>query len=167
MWVKDYMFKKVNTASPECSVKDAVCMMVEKRTNSLIVIDEEGKPMGTVSSYTLIKEVVPAYLKGDPVFSNFGAEGTFDKYAEKVQDKKLKDIMHTDIHILNEKDAMIEAASYSIHADRRLLPVVNDEGKLIGVITRTCIKNALYNVLFKDNPMDAKDGGLCNCHLRE
>jgi predicted transcriptional regulator len=167
MWVKDYMFKTVNTISPECTLKEAVCMMVKRRTNSLVVVDEDGKPIGTVSSYTLVKEVVPAYLQGDPVFSNFGAEGTFDKYAEKVQGKKIKDVMHKEIHVLDEKDAMIEAASYSIHADRRLLPVANKEGKLIGVITRTCIKNALYNVLFKDDPLDPKDGGLCDCHLRE
>ena len=137
--------------------------MVDERTNSLIVIDHESKPIGTLSSYTLVREVVPAYLKDDPMFSQFGKEGTFDKYAEKMKDKKVKDLMHTDFHVLSEDDAMIEAASYSIKASRRILPVVDKDGKLVGATTRTCIKNALYNALYKDSMIEPKNGGCGDC----
>jgi len=147
MWVKDYMSREFCVTSPDKTIKDAVKLMVEKKTNSLVVEDEQGKPIGIISSYTLIKEVVPAYLKGDPVYSNFGAEGTFDKYAEKIKNKTVGEIMNRDFHALNENDAMIEAASYAVEASRRMLPVVNEEGKVIGVINRTSIKNALYDAI--------------------
>lgn len=159
MKVKDYMFKKVCTIKADETISDAVEKMVKKGTNSLIVIDEDSKPVGILSSYTLIREVVPAYLKDDPIFSNYGAEGTFDKYAEKTRDKKIEEVMHTDFHVLKEEDAMIEAASYSLQVSRRIMPVVDNEGRLIGAITRTCIKNALYNVLFKDKQIDPRNGG--------
>ncbi|MFH1661630.1 MAG: CBS domain-containing protein [Candidatus Falkowbacteria bacterium] len=159
MWVKDYMFNKISTVSKDVNIKEAVKEMVDEKTNSLIVVDKNLKPIGILSSYTLIRNVVPAYLKDDPIFSNFGAEGTFDRYAEKMKNKKVKDIMHTDFHILSKEDTMIEAASYSIKASRRILPVVCKDGKLIGAITRTCIKNALYNALYKDNQINPKNGG--------
>src|SRR3989339_1225601 len=149
MLVKDYMFTEVCTASPDLTIKEAVKLMVEKKTNSLIVVDDQNKPIGTLSPYTLIREVVPAYLKDDPMFSQFDAESTFDKYAEKVKDKKIGEFMHADFHALSDKDAMIEAASYSINVSRRIFPVVNEKGILTGAITRTCIKNALYNVLHR------------------
>ena len=161
MWVKDYMFTEVCTVSPEMTIEEAVKFMVNNKTNSLIVVDGEHKPIGTLSSYTLIKDVVPAYLKDDPMFSQFGAEGTFDKYAKKSKDKKIKDLMHTDFHVISENDAMIEAASYSIAASRRIMPVVDQSGKLIGAITRTCIKNALHNALYKNSQIDPKNGGCC------
>ena len=162
MLVKDYMFTEVCTASPDQTIAEAIKKMVENNTNSLIVVDEDNKPVGTISSYTLNRDVVPSYLKDDPIFSQYGAEGTFDKYAEKFKDHKIGDLMHTDFHKISEKDAMIEAASYSIEAARRILPVVNKEGKLIGAITRTCIKNALYNAIYKDKKIDPKNGG-CSC----
>lgn len=167
MWVKDYMFTDVWTITKEKTLKEAVKLMVENKTNSLIVVDEDYKPVGTLSSHSLIKEVVPAYLKDDPMFSQFGREGTFDKYAEKFQDKKIEEIMHGDIHKLAEDDAMIEAASYAVKSDRRLWPVIDKDGKLIGATTRTCIKNALYNALYKDEKINPKNGGCCSCGKEE
>ena len=148
MWAKDYMFTGVQTITGEETAAAAVKKMVEAKTNSLIVINEKNEPIGIVSSYSLIKEIVPSYLKDDPVSSNFGAEGTFDKYAAKCKDKPIREIMNTDFHSLREEDTMIEAASYAVEATRRILPVVNKEGKLIGAITRTGIKNALFDVIF-------------------
>ncbi|PLX21034.1 hypothetical protein C0584_04600 [Candidatus Parcubacteria bacterium] len=159
MWVKDYMITDYLTAGKDLTILEAVKLMVENKTNSLVVVDENKHPIGTLSSYTLVREVVPAYLKDDPIFSNFGAEGTFDKYAEKMKDHKVDDIMHKDFHTLSVDDAMIEAASYAIKASRRIMPVVDKDGLMVGVVTRTCIKNALYNTLFKDEQIDPENGG--------
>jgi len=160
MWVKDYMFKKLHVITKERTVAEAVKRMVEEKTNSLIVVDDDNKPVGIVSSYILARESVPAYLKDDPIFANYGAEGTLDKYADRIKNKTIEEIMYTDFHALSEDDAMIEAASYSIEAPRRTLPVVDKNGKLIGAVTRTCIKNAIYNAIYKDEQIDPTDGGM-------
>lgn len=148
------MFKNVCVVAPDTTIAEALKLMVEQKTNSLIVVDKDQKPIGTLSSYTLVREVVPQYLKNDPVYSQFGAEGTLDHYAQKFKEKKVSELMHRDFHILSINDAMIEAASYSIKASRRILPVVDKNGCLIGAITRTCIKNALYNAIFKDHQIN-------------
>lgn len=148
MWVKNYMCNWVNTISPDKNLSDAVAQMVEKKTNSLIVVDAENKPVGIISSYSLIQTVVPEYLKEDPLYSQFGAEGTFDKYVVENKEKKVEEIMTRNFHALSVEDAMIEAASFSTEGVIRILPVVDAEGKLVGAITRTCIKNALYDAIF-------------------
>lgn len=157
MWVKNYMCKWVNTITPDKTVADAVKQMVEKKTNSMIVVDEDGKPVGIVSSHLLIRAVVPEYLKDDPTYSKYGAEGTFDRYAEKAKNIKIEKIMTNGFHKLSVDDAMIEAAAYASKGVRRIIPVVDDEGKLVGAITRTCIKNALHNVIFSDKKVDPQD----------
>jgi CBS domain-containing protein len=139
----------VNTISSEKTLAEAVKQMVEKETNSLVVVDEEKKPIGIVSSYSLIRSVVPEYLTDDPVYSQFGAEGTFDKYAEKAKDKLVEEIMIKDFHSLSIDDAMIEAAAFASGDSRRILPVVDKKGKLVGAISRTCIKRALHDAIFK------------------
>jgi predicted transcriptional regulator len=165
MWVKNYMCTWVNKISPDKTLKEAVKQMVKEKTNSAIVVDENDKPIGILSSHIIIKEVVPDYLKDDPTYSKYGAEGTFDKYAKEAKDKKVEDIMHKDFHELSINDPMIEAAAYASKGARRIIPVVDAEGKLVGAITRTCIKNALHNVIFKDDqvdPSDNRDGCFAN-----
>ncbi len=157
MFVKDYMCDWVNTISQKKTFPEVVKQMVDKKTNSIVVVDENKKPVGLISSRTLIKQVVPEYLRKNPTNSMFGAEGTFDKYSSKAKKLKLKDFMDTDFHCLSDDDAMIEAAVYSLKSNQRFMPVINGDGELIGAITRTCIKNALHNVFFKDNQINPKD----------
>ena len=163
MWVKNYMHNRICITSKDEKISDAIKKMVEQRTNSLIVVDENQKPIGILSSYTLVREVVPAYLKEDSMVADFSAEGTFDRYAEKIKDKTVEEVMHTDFHILSEDDTMIEAATYSIKASRRILPIVGEDGKMIGAITRTCIKNALHNAIFRKEKVEFEEGGCSAC----
>jgi predicted transcriptional regulator len=157
MFVKDYMCDWVNSISEEATFPEVVKKMVEEKTNSIVITNQEGKPVGLVSSQSLIKQVVPDYLGDNPTNSMFGAEGTFDKYALKAKKLKVSDFMETDFHSLSIDDAMIEAAAYSLKGKQRFMPVINEKGELAGAITRTCIKNALYNVFFKENQIDPKD----------
>lgn len=161
MWVRNYMKDCFNVITGEKTLGEAVEQMVKQKVNSLVVVDESQKPIGLVTSHVLIKEVVPEYLKGDPTHSQFGAEGTLDRYAQSSKEKKVSEIMYKDFHALNENDAMIEAASYLVEGDRRTLPVVNDEGVLVGVITRTCVKKALYNSIFPESKIDPQED--CDC----
>lgn len=148
MWVKNYMLKEAHTITADGTMADAVKLMVEKKTNSLIVVDGDMRPVGIVSSYTLLKETVPAYLKDNPVYSQYDAESVFGKYATRVKNKKIGEIMAKAPHALAETDTMIEAAAYALEASRRTLPVVNKEGRLVGVVTRTGIKLALHDAMF-------------------
>ena len=149
MKIKDYMFEDFFTIGQDQTLADAVKTMVEKKSNSLIVV-EDNKPIGLISAHCIIKEIVPAYLKEDIKSSVYGAEGTFDKYAHESKNRKIKDIMYTDFHTLTDDDSMIEAATFSLKGARRIFPVVSKETEeLVGVVTRTSIKNALYKVFFE------------------
>ncbi|MBU1178558.1 CBS domain-containing protein [Patescibacteria group bacterium] len=164
MWVKDYMCSKVRTITPDKTLAEAVEQMVANRTNSLIVVDDSKKPIGVVSSHLLILETVPEYLKDSPKAAAYDAEGIFEKYAEQAKDKKVVDFMFKDIHILTLDDTMIEAATHASEGAKRILPVVDEDGKLAGVITRTCIKNALHNAIYKDHIVDPQTGEHnCKC----
>jgi len=148
MFIKDYMYKDVHTTSPDTTVAEALLYMSQNKTNSLIVVDEQHKPIGIISSQILIRAAVPEYLRDDPMYSQFNAEGALEENVNKIKDKKLKELMYTEFHKLSLEDAIIEAASYSVDSYRRILPVVDEQGVLTGAITRTCIKNAMYDALY-------------------
>lgn len=148
MKVKNYYQEEIVMMDQEKTLGDAIREMTNKKSNSVIVIDQEQKPIGIVSSHLIIDEIVPAYLKQDDISVKFDSEGVLDKYTKQKKDKKIKEIMVTDFPTLDLDDPMILAAAYSDEETRRIVPVVDAEGKLIGAITRTNIKKALYDVIF-------------------
>ena len=149
MFVKDYMLDNVCTISPDSTVYDALQIMVDKKTNGLVVVDNTTKEIaGTVSSFTIAKAIIPDFLKDDPNNSIYEAEGVFDEYAKKASSVKIEEVMCKDVHILTDDDAMIEAAAFSTHADQRLMPVVKKgTNQIVGIVTRTSIKNAYYQAI--------------------
>lgn len=149
MFVKDYMSRDVITITEDKTIADAAALMKKGNINSLIVIDAENKPVGTLSSYTLIREAVPVYLKGDATVGDFSNEGAFDKFARMQKDRNIKEIMHTHYHILSINDTMIKAAANSINVHRKIMPVVDENGKLVGIITRSNIGKAFFDAVSK------------------
>ncbi|MFH1781099.1 MAG: CBS domain-containing protein [Patescibacteria group bacterium] len=152
--VKEYMCGWVNKIDKNATLGEALKQMVDEKTNSLVIVDSKNRPKGVISSRLIIKEVVPEYLRDDEITSQFGAHGSLAKYAIQQKDKIVKDFMYKDFHCLDPDDAMIEAATYATKGARRILPVVNKEGELIGAITRTAIKIAIYNTIYGEDRID-------------
>jgi len=150
MFVKDYMLKNVCTISDNDTLEKAIEIMVEKKTNGLVVIDKNNEIVGTLSSFAIAKSIVPDFLKDDPNSSIYETEGIFDKYVKESSGAKVSEVMYKDVHVLTHDDAMIEAASFSAHADHRMMPVVKKgTNEIVGIVTRTSIKNACFNALKK------------------
>lgn len=149
MWVKDFMTTEVATITPDKTFKEALDLMVEKELNGLIVIDsqENKKPVGILTSKSIIEEMLPDYLETTPTTSIYEIEGSLEKFSQKAADSKVGDFMVKDFHTLSITDAMIEAAAFSARNDFRTIPVVDKEGKLAGVISRTDIKRAISKAL--------------------
>lgn len=152
--VKEYMCGWVNKIEKDATLGEALKRMVDEKTNSLVVVDKKNRPKGTISSHLIIKEIVPDYLKDSEITAQFGAHGTLAKHANLKKDLKVKDFMYKNFHCLDPDDAMIEAATYATKGARRILPVVNKEGELIGAITRTAIKIAMYNAIHDGDEID-------------
>jgi len=147
MLVKDYMSVDVVTITEDETIGDAAILMKNKDINSLIVVNADRKPVGTLSSYTMAREAVPVYLKGDATVADLGAGETFNKFAKMQKDRLVKEIMHTHYFILSPDDPMIKAAANSIKVRRKIMPVVDKDGKLVGIITRSNIGRAFYDAV--------------------
>jgi len=150
MLVKDYMSRDVVTITEDKKIIDAAILLKDKNINSLIVVNDKYEPVGTLSSHTLIREAVPVYLKGDSTIANSVSEDTFEKYPKMLKDKDIKELMHTHYHVLSPDDAMIEAAANSVKVHRKIMPVVDDGGKLVGIITRSNIGKAFTNAIIEE-----------------
>jgi CBS domain-containing protein len=134
MWepsVESVMTRQVVTARPGTTFKELVALMAEHRVSGLPVVDREGRPVGVVSEAdTLVKqEHRPTANK--PLFGRRRR----DRW-RRATGRDAKDLM-TAPAITVTADATVTAAARLL-AERniRRLCVVDDDGLLVGVVSR-------------------------------
>lgn len=149
--VSDYMRTTVPTARPSDTFREALATMVRQQTNGLIIIDEDRKIKGVLSSWDMIQFIVPDYLEEDKHLAAFEANDVFAKRIEELKDRPVADFMSTSVHACHADHALMEAATMLSEFRIRQLPVIDKSGVLVGYINRTDIKKAMADVLSLNN----------------
>lgn len=104
------------TFSPNDSVRSALEIMCEKNIGSIIVVHSDQKVAGIVTERDMMKRVL-------------GKDRNPDKTT-------LAEIMSTDIRSANEDDNLVDWM-HTMSSERfRHLPVVDDEGRLINMMSQ-------------------------------
>lgn len=114
MSVARICIRDVETAGPDQSVADTARRMRERSTGTVVVVDEEHRPMGLVSDRDVALRVVG--MNRDPART------------------MLRDVM-TPMPMTVLMDTSIETAIGHMRTGRfRRLPVVDGIGKLLGIV---------------------------------
>jgi CBS domain-containing protein len=151
MLVKDVMSKNVITISPEDSISDAIEKMAKNNISGLIVVEGE-KVVGVISESDVLKvfksEIPEIEVSTSPTLSIFmilekGAKMISEM--KKIGKLKVKDLMSKKVFYVKPEDTILEAARIMSKKDVRRLPVIDKNGKLVGVISRTDILKALVS----------------------
>jgi CBS domain-containing protein len=149
MLVKDVMSKNVITISPEESINDAIEKMAKNNISGLIVVDN-NKVVGVISESDVLKvlgsEFPEIKASANLTFSILLLlEGGVKMIREmkKIGKLKVKDVMSKKVFFVKPEDTILEAARIMSKKDVRRLPVIDEDGKLVGVISRTDILRAL------------------------
>jgi acetoin utilization protein AcuB len=137
MFVSQSMTRKVITLDQEADIFEAQEKMAHNRIRHLPVIDPQDRLIGIVTDRD-IRSVLPFKLFKDP---GLEAEN------EKISDLKIKDVMTQSPRTISP-DYTIQDALMLIQ-DLRVgaLPVVDDQGKLKGIISVRDLLRAFINVL--------------------
>jgi CBS domain-containing protein len=111
--VRESCRRKVVTTEPDVSVRQVAQIMGQERVGT-VVVTEAAEPVGLLSDRDVALHVLIGRLD-----------------AEAVQ---ARDVMHTPVVTIHEGASLAHAAhDLRAHAARRL-PVVDDKGKLVGMI---------------------------------
>ena len=95
MEVKD-ITKKAVLIDEEASFTDALRKMVTEQTNTLLVVDKDGKLSGEISVTDLLDAIVPEYLDGDSIAANFATEEMFEEAVRDTAEKQVQFFMSKD-----------------------------------------------------------------------
>ena len=107
---------KVMTFAPNDTVYDAIQAMSEKNYGSAVVVNAENKPLGIVTERDFMRRLL------------------FKELDQKTT--KLSDIMTTDLKLAKSEDNLIDWLRQMSNERFRHLPVVDDSGKLLGLMSQ-------------------------------
>jgi CBS domain-containing protein len=136
------------TCSPDTSLDDALELIVANEITGLPVVDERNRVVGIVSDFDLLAldgvsesektELFPS--TGDDWGSFFAVQG----YVEKNKGNVVSDVMTSSPICISMDSSVSAAAHLLLHKRIRRLPVLDADGVLAGIISRSNIIKAAW-----------------------
>ncbi|OAY35494.1 CBS domain-containing protein CBSX1, chloroplastic [Manihot esculenta] len=152
--VGDFMTRKedLHVVKPTTTVDEALQTLVERRITGFPVIDDDWKLVGLVSDYDLLaldsisgggKTENSMFPEVDSTWKTFNE---IQKLLSKTNGKLVGDLMTTAPVVVRETTNLEDAARLLLETKYRRLPVVDSEGKLVGIITRGNVVRAALQI---------------------
>lgn len=137
MFVSRSMTRRVATVGPEATIFEIQALMSEKRIRHVPVVEKDNKLVGIVSDRDLRSALPFRYFQ----------EGIRPEEKAKLQGLRAKDIMTRKVFTISPgytiQDALLMIQNSKVGA----LPVVDDDGRLKGILSVRDLLRAFINVL--------------------
>lgn len=111
--VSDIMTRDVVTVNESTTLSTIAALMYEKGVGSVVVVDNENKPIGIVTERDIVYAVAKNLRRDAPAWS----------------------FMTENPVVVKDTDLITVAMEKMRELNIRHLPVVNEEGKLVGIIS--------------------------------
>ncbi len=148
--VEEIMTKEVITAKENDSLLDVATVLKENKIAGVPVLNEQEEVVGVVSEADILK-LLENFHWYTPIFTAhdlihiFGEDlHDIQRDIEKASEMKVKDVMSKNPETV-PPDALIDDAARIMHSTGfNRLPVVDSNGKLVGIVARADIIASLY-----------------------
>ncbi|XP_062153498.1 CBS domain-containing protein CBSX1, chloroplastic [Alnus glutinosa] len=152
--VGDFMTRReeLHVVKPTTTVDEALEILVENRITGFPVIDDEWKLVGLVSDYDLLAlDSISGGARNDSnmfpeVDSTWKTFNEVQKLLSKTNGKLVGDLMTPAPVVVRETTNLEDAARLLLETKYRRLPVVDADGKLVGIITRGNVVRAALQI---------------------
>ena len=131
--VRDVMTREVVSVSEDAGFKEIVAALALIRVSAVPVVDGAGRVLGVVSESDLVTRLITGGTSGDRVPGKHGER-------RDIRRKSVADtagtLMTSPPVTIRPTASLVEAARTAAKAHVRRLPVVDDQGVIVGIVTR-------------------------------
>jgi CBS domain-containing protein len=141
MKVRDLMQSDVRSTTPEESLKDVARTLVENRISGVPVCDPPGVVVGVISEGDILfKERGRTERRSAPL--GWLLDGGTSADLKKATARTVSDAMTTPPITIRQSASAAEAARLMVEEGVNRLPVVKQDGELVGIVTRADLVRA-------------------------
>lgn len=146
--VTEIMSSPAVTLSPSTTIEEAVTLLASHDFSGAPVVDDDGRLLGLLDDADLI--VSEARLHGPTVIEFLGAylplPGEHRRWERDLRQslaQTVGQVMHTDPPSLDTSATLEDVATLIVERDVSRVPIVDRDGKVVGVVSRGDIVKAL------------------------
>jgi len=148
--VAQVMTENPVTVKRETSLTEAIKIIAEKRVSGLPVVDNDGKLVGVISETDLMwKETgvePPPYVMFLDSVIYLENPARYEKEVHKALGQTVGEVMTSKAISITPDQSIKDAARLMHEKHVRRLPVVDEAGVLVGIITRGDIVRSMANI---------------------
>jgi CBS domain-containing protein len=149
MQVKEIMTSEVITVSTDESVEQCAKLLQEHDISGLPVLNAAGKVAGIITEGDLIRRAsrikAPGYLEILGGLIYLGSPKKFVDELQRAMSLEAGQLMSKNVISVKPDDSVEAAATLMVEKKISRLPVLDDNGKLVGIVSRRDIMGCLYN----------------------
>lgn len=138
--VADVMTKEPITVTPQTPIQEAIEILAENKISGLLVVDENGKLVGTISESDLMWQEsgveTPPYIMFLDSLIYLQNPTRHNKEIHKALGQTVAEVMSERPMTIKADRSVKEAARLMNEKKVRRLPVVNENSQVIGIITQ-------------------------------
>lgn len=149
MYIRDIMTKEVITVNEDDTVEKCANLLTTHNLSGLPVVDREGNVTGIITEGDLIKHnsnvQVPAFLEILGGIIYLDNPNKFFEDVKKSMGHYVKTVMTKEVTTVSPDEKVEDAATLLVRKKVKRLPVLDQEGKLVGIVARKDIMAHLFD----------------------
>lgn len=151
--ISSIMIENPFTCSQNSTISDVVRMLAENEVTSMPVVDERMQVVGFISDGDIMGAIAQhrartIFTGGDASMLYFDDQ-TLEQRIDGLKDRNVMDFATRKVVCARPEQSIARVADMLAKKKFKKIPVVDDEGKLVGVIRRSAITKYIFNVIFK------------------
>jgi CBS domain-containing protein len=147
------MVRNVKSILPDISVSQALEFLSEEKISGLPVMDKDNKLVGMFTEKDVIKYILPGYLEKVGVFIyEDNPKAIKNKVKELLNERKVCEVMRREVITVDPNSSLSEVARIMLIGKVRRIPVIDKEGKVVGIIAREDVVKAFIKFAKEVNP---------------
>ena len=160
MKAADVLGVNVVTAKTGWSVQQVAMVMLEKGISGLPVLDKDERVVGMVSESDLMRraDCGTGHRHSWWLRMFMGRDGLAQEYV-KEHGRKVEDVMTSTVMTASPSTSLAEIAELLERNNIKRVPIVAN-GKLVGIVSRANVVQAVASCLRNDNSTNQPDAGL-------
>ena len=151
--ISSIMIEDPFTCSQSSTISDVVRMLAENEVTSMPVVDERKQVVGFISDGDIMGAIAQhrartIFTGGDASMLYFDDQ-TLEQRIDGLKDRNVMDFATRKVVCARPEQSIARVADMLAKKKFKKLPVIDDEGKLVGVIRRSAITKYICNVIFQ------------------
>ena len=150
MQVAGLMRTDLAATAPETGFPSLLRVLARTSARHIYVVDQDRRMLGLVTGYSLLKALSPFYVDSNLAKALSDDDSLLRHAFRSNAHRTASSVMERNVPTLKPTDSFVEAETL-IRERGGVLPVVDDEGRLVGEVTRKVILGHMARTLLGDS----------------